>query len=57
MNKTKKLYIFETNDGYGPTLHVEASNEIKAYEAARYNFEKVKTKRKMKEESQKRNRK
>ena len=31
----KNLCIFETNAGYGPTLHVEASNEIKAYEAAR----------------------
>lgn len=32
---SKKIYIFETDGGCGPTLHVKASNEKKAYEAAR----------------------
>ena len=35
MKKTSKIYIFKTNGGDGPTFHVKATNEIKAYEAAR----------------------
>lgn len=30
-----KLYIFESNGGYGPIVHAEASNEAEAYEKAR----------------------
>lgn len=31
----KKLYIFKTDGGFGPTLYVKASNDIEAYKKAR----------------------
>lgn len=30
-----KLYIFETEGGFGPIVHVKAPSELKAYEKAK----------------------